>query len=211
MEIRSFPKLPSTQRYLIESLRAGELQAPIAVITEEQYDGVGSRENSWEGERGNFFASVAVKITDLPEDLPLSSASIYFSFIMKKILLDYNDKVWLKWPNDLYLEANKIGGTITQKTGDILVCGIGINLKKTQSGYDALQSDVSPVTLLQKYLEALEEFPKWKQVFSEYQVEFEYSRSFSVHIENRKKSLSDARLCEDGSLMIEGKRVYSLR
>jgi BirA family biotin operon repressor/biotin-[acetyl-CoA-carboxylase] ligase len=192
-------------------LRAGELQAPIAVITEEQYDGVGSRENSWEGERGNFFASVAVKITDLPEDLPLSSASIYFSFIMKKILLDYNDKVWLKWPNDLYLEANKIGGTITQKTGDILVCGIGINLKKTQSGYDALQSDVSPVTLLQKYLEALEEFPKWKQVFSEYQVEFEYSRSFSVHIENRKKSLSDARLCEDGSLMIEGKRVYSLR
>jgi len=211
LEIRSFPKLPSTQRYLIESLRAGELQAPIAVITEEQYDGVGSRENSWEGERGNFFASVAVKITDLPEDLPLSSASIYFSFIMKKILLDYNDKVWLKWPNDLYLEANKIGGTITQKTGDILVCGIGINLKKTQSGYDALQSDVSPVTLLQKYLEALEEFPKWKQVFSEYQVEFEYSRSFSVHIENRKKSLSDARLCEDGSLMIEGKRVYSLR
>jgi BirA family biotin operon repressor/biotin-[acetyl-CoA-carboxylase] ligase len=192
-------------------LRAGELQAPIAVITEEQYDGVGSRENSWEGERGNFFASVAVKITDLPEDLPLSSASIYFSFIMKKILLDYNDKVWLKWPNDFYLEANKIGGTITQKTGDILVCGIGINLKKTQSGYDALQSDVSPVTLLQKYLEALEEFPKWKQVFSEYQVEFEYSRSFSVHIENRKKSLSDARLCEDGSLMIEGKRVYSLR
>ena len=211
MEIRSFPKLASTQRYLIESLRAGELQAPIAVITEEQYDGVGSRENSWEGERGNFFASVAVKISDLPEDLPLSSASIYFSFIMKKILLDYNDKVWLKWPNDLYLEANKIGGTITQKTGDILVCGIGINLKKTQSGYDALQSDVSPVTLLQKYLEALEEFPKWKQVFSEYQVEFEYSRSFSVHIENRKKSLSDARLCEDGSLMIEGKRVYSLR
>jgi BirA family biotin operon repressor/biotin-[acetyl-CoA-carboxylase] ligase len=192
-------------------LRAGELQAPIAVITEEQYDGVGSRENSWEGERGNFFASVAVKITDLPEDLPLSSASIYFSFIMKKILLDYNDKVWLKWPNDLYLEANKIGGTITQKTGDILVCGIGINLKKTQSGYDALQSDVSPVTLLQKYLETLEEFPKWKQVFSEYRVEFEYSRSFSVHIENRKKSLSDARLCEDGSLMIEGKRVYSLR
>jgi BirA family biotin operon repressor/biotin-[acetyl-CoA-carboxylase] ligase len=211
LEIRSFPELASTQRYLIEALRSGELHAPVAVITEEQYDGVGSRENGWEGERGNFFASVALRISDLPEDLPLSSASIYFSFIMKKILLDYNDKVWLKWPNDLYLKENKIGGTITQKTGDILVCGIGINLKKTQSGYDALQSDVSPVTLLQKYLEALEEFPEWKQVFSEYQVEFEHSRSFSVHIKNRKKSLSDARLCEDGSLMIEGKRVYSLR
>ena len=211
MEIRSFPKLASTQQYLVEALRSGELGAPVAVIAEEQYAGIGSRENRWEGEKGNFFASIALKISDLPQDLPLSSASIYFSFIMKKILLDYNDKVWLKWPNDLYLNEKKIGGTITKKIDDVLVCGMGINLKKTQNGYSALQLDVSPVTLLQKYILALEEFPKWKQVFSEYRVEFEHSRSFSVHIENRKKSLSEAQLCEDGSLMIEGKRVYSLR
>jgi len=211
LEIKLFPKLASTQRHLIEALHSGELNAPVAVMTEEQYAGVGSRENSWEGEKGNFFASIALELSDLPEDLPLSSASIYFSFIMKKILLDYNDKVWLKWPNDFYLEEKKIGGTITQLNGNILVCGMGINLKNTQSGYSGLKLDIASETLLQEYLEALEEFPKWKQVFSEYQVEFEHSRNFSVHIENRKTSLSDAQLCEDGSLMIEGKRVYSLR
>jgi len=211
LEIRSFPELDSTQRYLTKALRSGELKVPVAVIAQEQYAGMGSRENSWEGGKGNFFASIALEVSDLPQDLPLSSASIYFSFIMKKILLEYNDKVWLKWPNDLYLEDKKIGGTITQKFDNILVCGMGINLKKTQNGYSALQLDVSPVHLLQKYLCALEEFPEWKQIFSEYQVEFEFSRSFSVHIENSKKSLSAAQLCEDGSLMIEGKRVYSLR
>ena len=211
MEIRSFPELPSTQTYLVEALKQKKLQPPVAVLAEEQYAGIGSRDNSWEGEKGNFFASVAVNLSDLPNDLPLSSASIYFSFIMKKILLAYHEKVWLKWPNDLYVGEDKIGGTITRKVDDILVCGMGINLKKTRTGYSALQVDVSSRLLLEKYLQALEKFPQWKQIFSEYQVEFELSRRFSVHIENDRKSLYNARLCEDGSLLIEGKKVFSSR
>lgn len=211
MEIQSFPKLPSTQTYLIDALREDTLFAPVAVIAEEQTNGIGSRNNRWEGEKGNFFASVAVKYADLPDDLPLSSASIYFSFIMKKVLLTYRDDVWLKWPNDFYVGDNKIGGTITKKTDDILICGMGINLKKNQIGYSALQVDVSPQLLLENYLQELEKYPKWKQVFSEYQVEFELSRRFSVHIENRRKSLYNARLCEDGSLLIDGKKVFSSR
>jgi BirA family biotin operon repressor/biotin-[acetyl-CoA-carboxylase] ligase len=195
----------------MEALQQQRLQAPVAVITQDQYAGIGSRDNCWEGETGNFFASIAVRLSDLPEDLPLSSASIYFSFIMKKILLTYHDKVWLKWPNDFYLGEEKIGGTITQKRGEALVCGMGINLKKNQRGYSALQVDVSPETLLEKYLEVLEKFPEWKQIFSEYRVEFEQSRRFSVHIENTRKSLYNARLCEDGSLIIDGKKVFSSR
>jgi len=211
LEIRSFHSLPSTQKYLLEAVKEKRLDAPVAVIAREQFAGIGSRNNSWEGEKGNFFASVAVKTSDLPEDLPLSSASIYFSFIMKKILLDYHKNVWLKWPNDFYLGDDKIGGTITQMTSDILVCGMGINLKKNKIGYSALQVDVSPDILLKEYLKELEKYPKWKEVFSEYQVEFELSRRFSVHIENRRKSLYNARLCEDGSLLIEGKKVFSSR
>jgi len=57
----------------------------------------------------------------------------------------------------------------------------------------------------------LEKFPKWKQIFSEFEIEFELSRKFSVHIENYQTSLGDAQLCNDGSLIIGGKKVYSLR
>ena len=211
MEIHSFDSLPSTQKYLLEKLEDKTLQAPIAIIASQQSSGIGSRDNSWSGGEGNFFASIALDIEILPEDLPLSSASIYFSFIMKKTLENLGENIWLKWPNDFYFNDDKIGGTITKKINDVLVCGIGINLKNSENGYRALQSDISPEILLEKYLLALQKFPKWKQIFSEYEVEFELSRKFSVHIENYQESLSDASLCGDGSLLLGGKRVYSLR
>ena len=211
MEILSFDTLSSTQKYLLEKLEKKTLHAPVAVIATQQHSGVGSRDNSWSGGEGNFFVSVAIDIEKLPSDLSLSSASIYFSFIMKQTLVALGENIWLKWPNDFYLNDDKVGGTITQKINNILVCGIGINLKNTQNGYIALSSDILPKKLLENYLVALEKFPKWKQIFSEYEVEFELSRKFSVHIENYQKSLSDATLCEDGSLIIEGKRVFSLR
>ena len=211
MEIVYFDSLPSTQTYLIEKLESNLLQIPVAVITKIQDSGVGSRENHWSGGEGNFFASIAFDIDTLPSDLPLASASIYFSFIMKKTLEELGEDLWLKWPNDFYVNDDKVGGTITKKIKNTLVCGIGINLKKTQNGYSSLQSDISPENLLHKYLESLCKFPKWKQVFSEYEIEFELSRKFSVHIENYQESLADASLQGDGSIIIRGKRVYSLR
>ena len=130
---------------------------------------------------------------------------------MKQTLEELGENIWLKWPNDFYKNDDKVGGTITQKVKNILVCGIGINLKKSQNGYRALQSEISAQKLLKNYLLSLEKFPKWKQVFSEYEIEFELSRKFSVHIENYQQSLAGATLEEDGSLKIDGKRVYSLR
>ena len=211
MEIKLFKTLPSTQTYLVEAIQNKQLKAPVAVQALEQNAGVGSRDNEWSGGEGNFFASVAVKLEDLPKDLSLHSASIYFSFIMKQTLLEFGENIWLKWPNDFYKNDEKVGGTITKNVNDTLVCGIGLNLKKSKNGYRALQSDISPQILLEKYLLALEKFPKWKQIFSEYEIEFELSRKFSVHIENYQKSLTDATLQPDGSLTIEGEKVFSLR
>lgn len=211
MEIYSFKTLPSTQQYLFEKIKTGELKAPVAVLAFNQIAGLGSRENTWSGGEGNFFASFAISLDRLPEDLVLSSASIYFSFIMKKVLNGLGEKIWLKWPNDFYLDQDKVGGTITQKIDNVLICGIGINLKNEQHGFKALRSEIRAEKLLNLYLEALDKFPAWKHIFSEYQVEFEQSRNFSVHVEKSKKSLAGAILCRDGSLILEGKRVFSLR
>jgi BirA family biotin operon repressor/biotin-[acetyl-CoA-carboxylase] ligase len=211
LEIVSFDTLASTQKYLLEQLKKQRVKAPVAVIANQQHSGIGSRDNAWSGGEGNFFASIAVDLDDLPKDLPLSSASIYFSFMMKQTLLELGEDIWLKWPNDFYLNDEKIGGTITQKYNNTLVCGIGINLKKSQNGYRALECDISAQNLLENYLDKLEKFPSWKQIFRQYEIEFELSRKFSVHIENSRKSLSDATLCEDGSLIIEGERMFSLR
>ena len=211
MEILCFNTLESTQTYLIEQIKEQKLTAPICVMAQEQTAGVGSRDNSWEGGEGNLFFSFALNFEDLPEDLPLSSASIYFSFIMKELLKEKSEDIWLKWPNDLYQNSSKIGGTITKKIDNILLCGIGINLQKNLNGFKALNLNVEPIDLLNEYLEALENCPTWKQIFSLYRIEFERNKGYFTHIDGELKPLENAILSEDGSLIIENKRVYSIR
>lgn len=181
------------------------------VVAKEQTKGVGSRDNQWAGGEGNLFFSFALSIEDLPDDLALNSASIYFSFIMKKILSEYRSEVWLKWPNDLYLNQSKIGGTITKKIGNIFICGMGVNLQKNQNGFEALNLNIEVSFILNKYLSLLEKRLTWKQVFSEYRIEFYRNKDFFAHIDGVYKPLKNATLSEDGSLIIDNKRAYSLR
>jgi len=211
LELLCFNELESTQTYLIDELKKKKLTAPIVIMAKEQTAGVGSRDNSWEGGEGNLFFSLALSIDDLPQDLPLNSASIYFSYLMKEVLEQYVTDVWLKWPNDLYHNQSKIGGTITKKIDNILVCGMGINLKKNENGFEALNLNIEPIFLLEKYISKLEKLPRWKQIFSQYRIEFERSKHFYTHVNGEYKSLESAILSEDGSLIIENKRVYSIR
>jgi len=211
LEILCFETLESTQTYLLEELKTKNLSVPICVMAKEQTAGIGSRDNSWEGGEGNLFFSFAVSLEDLPHDLPPRSASIYFSYIMREVLGVYDDETWLKWPNDLYQNSNKIGGTITKKVDNILICGMGINLQKNSNGFKALNLNVEPIFLLKEYLSALEMYPTWKQIFSLYRIEFERSREFFTHLNEEKISMKNAILSEDGSLIIDNKRVYSIR
>ncbi|WP_457605655.1 biotin--[acetyl-CoA-carboxylase] ligase [Nitratifractor sp.] len=211
MEILSFDSLPSTQRYLTEAIRRGEIGGPTAVIAGEQTDGIGSRDNRWEGGRGNFFASFALPEPMLPEDLPPQSASIYFAWPMREILAEQDPEVWLKWPNDLYRGEKKIGGVVTHRLQNFYVAGIGVNLKKNENSFEALETELTPMILLDMYLTRLEKAPEWKRIFRKYRLEFEKSRRFEVHVGAELKSLKNAHIMEDGSLMIDQERIVGAR
>ena len=209
--IRSFDALPSTQRYLLEAIRSGAIGEPTAVLAAEQTAGEGSRGNRWEGGRGNFYASIAVEIARMPDDLPPQSASIYFGWLMRESLRQAGARVWLKWPNDLYCDRDKVGGVITHKSNGFYVVGIGVNLQKNTDNYQALRTDISPLILLNMYLARLEKFPNWKHLFSKFRIEFPLSRAFLTHQGAAHISMQDAVLCDDGSLQINDERMYSLR
>jgi len=211
LEVLYFNELPSTQLYLIEELAKNNSRLPIAVIAKKQTAGIGSRDNSWEGGEGNLFFSIAIKIDDLPNDLPIGSASIYFSYIMREVLSEYTTDVWVKWPNDLYKNKSKIGGTITKKIDNILLCGMGINLQENANSFEALNLKVEPIVLLKKYLSALQKYPSWKHIFSQYRIEFERTKECFAHVDGEYKSLQKAILSDDGSLIIDNKRVYNIR
>jgi BirA family biotin operon repressor/biotin-[acetyl-CoA-carboxylase] ligase len=211
LEILYLDSIDSTHKYLIKKLKAKELAAPIAVTAKQQTSGIGSRGNEWVGMKDNLFLSFCVEKKQLPHDLPIVSSSIYFSYIMKSVLADFGSSVWLKWPNDLYIDKKKLGGTITTKISDDLICSIGVNTVAAPKNFGVLDISIKRETLIERFFLALEKRVSWKDIFSKYRIEFHKSKEFSFHIEGKKSSLKNAVLFEDGSIEIEKKRVYSLR
>ena len=211
MKIVYLKSIGSTQLYIKQQLKEKHLTPPCAVYTRKQTDGIGSRDNSWNGLEGNLFLSFALSLKELPQDLKLESASIYFSYLLKEVLHSFGSNVWTKWPNDFYIKEKKIGGMITNIVDDTLVCGVGINLLNAPQGFEKLDVIISTEDLVEKYFQNIEKKISWKQVFSKYKLEFYKNQNFSTHTNNLRISLADAQLLEDGSVMINGERIYSLR
>lgn len=201
----------STQLDLIEAIKCGVVNPPYAIVAKSQTAGVGSRGNEWKSLEENLHFSFCVSSKELPNDIEPNSISIYFAYIMKEYLSNLGSKVWLKWPNDLYINDKKIGGVITTKIKDIYICGIGINLVKSPIFADKLDINLTQNSIAMGYLELLKNKFPWKQIFSKFLVEFEKSRNFTAHVDDKECSLKDAVLLNDGSVVINNKKVYSLR
>jgi len=76
LEILYFDELKSVTRGIPEKIANKTLSPPITIMAKRQTNGIGSRDNLWEGGVGNLFFSFALNLGDLPQDLPLNSASI---------------------------------------------------------------------------------------------------------------------------------------
>ncbi|MDD2895809.1 MAG: biotin--[acetyl-CoA-carboxylase] ligase [Aliarcobacter sp.] len=211
MKIIKLKEIDSTHRYIKDYIIENGYFEPLCVLCDYQTHGIGSRGNSWLGKEGNLFFSFVVDSSFLPEDLPLQSSSIYFSYILKDVLKDMGSKVWLKWPNDFYLEDKKIGGTITTVSKDLLYCGIGINLKEVSDDFGKLDINVDINYMLKNYFSKLEKKIFWKQIFSEFKIEFQHSKKFQTTIDGQKVSLENVALNDDGSIQVNNKKVFSLR
>ncbi|WP_416860389.1 biotin--[acetyl-CoA-carboxylase] ligase [Helicobacter ganmani] len=169
MQILEFDCIESTQIFLNEGIRKGELKPPIMVVAKRQSGGIGSRGNLWENVKEGLYFSFALPMETLPQDLPLESTSIYMGFIFKEVLQEEGSRVWLKWPNDLYIGKQKVGGVLCARLRDVMICGIGLNLEVTNN----------------------------------------FNHTF--HYNGKLISLCNALLCEDGAILIEGEKIYSLR
>ncbi len=211
LKITYLKSVNSTQTYLKNLLQDKTTEIPHAVVSDIQTNGIGSRDNKWKGLNGNLFLSFAISLESLPDDLKLESCSIYFSYLLKEVLKDLGSEVWLKWPNDFYINDMKIGGMITNITQDCLICGVGINLVNAPENFATLDIKISRNILLEKYFKLIEKRASWKQIFSKYKVEFDRSRDFFTHKNNLKISLGNAILENDGSLTINSERIYSTR
>ncbi|OOQ19779.1 biotin--[acetyl-CoA-carboxylase] ligase [Helicobacter pylori] len=203
-EKRVFESLPSTQIYLLEKLKSNELKAPVLVLAKNQSAGIGSRGNIWEGTKSALTFSLALNASDLPKDLPMQASALYLGFLFKEVLKELGSQTWLKWPNDLYLGGQKIGGVLVNVYKGMRVCGIGVNRVSTK--WACLDIGASDDWIMESFLKKIEENLFWGEVLSKYALEFHRSNSFSFHNDwGEAVSLKDAELLEDGRVCIKGK------
>ncbi|QDY58462.1 biotin--[acetyl-CoA-carboxylase] ligase [Helicobacter pylori] len=203
-EKRVFESLPSTQTYLLEKLKSNELKAPVLVLAKNQSAGIGSRGNIWEGAKSALTFSLALNASDLPKDLPMQASALYLGFLFKEVLKELGSQTWLKWPNDLYLGDQKIGGVLVNIYKGMRVCGIGVN--RVSDKWACLDIGASDDWIIEGFLKKIEENLFWGEVLSKYALEFHRSNSFNFHNDwGEAVSLKDAELLEDGRVLIKGK------
>ncbi len=130
-------ELPSTNQYLMQ--QAAKLQTPAVVVAEQQTQGRGRGGNSWWSDRDSLTFSVMFS----PEKygIPRSQQrllSLIAAALVRESIITSGDidgsRVWLKWPNDIYLDGKKVCGILLEQPGtpnDVIVIGIGLNVNNS--------------------------------------------------------------------------------
>ncbi len=121
-------KVDSTNAYLSRSTGP----TPFWCLALDQTSGKGRRGRAWGFQPGNFAASVRVS----PKGTVAEFAR--YSFVTALALHDAlaaltraDDKIALKWPNDVLLDGRKACGILLETAGTDLIIGIGVNLIHT--------------------------------------------------------------------------------
>ena len=103
----------------------------VCMIADEQTSGIGRRGNEWVSPKGNIYISFLIKYDLSIENHFLFSAltaNSIFKFLNKYI----DKKIYIKWPNDIIINNQKIAGIMTEiferKNSQYIVIGAGINI-----------------------------------------------------------------------------------
>jgi biotin-[acetyl-CoA-carboxylase] ligase BirA-like protein len=131
-----FDQLNSTSSFAVEEAKQGRLQTPALVLTPLQTHGRGRREARWESSAGNLTMTVAYfvpySLAAIANELPLLALRVGQTAIQAIQQIEPTIGLQLKWPNDLVIGHQKVGGilieTVPASDGTILCVGIGINV-----------------------------------------------------------------------------------
>lgn len=141
--IEVFARIDSTNTYLKDQPPPTPGQFRVA-IADHQTAGRGRRDRSWISEPGKSLClSVSYQFIETPEDLPALTLALGVG--VASCLADMGvDNIKLKWPNDLLVGRDKLGGilTETQHRGSgntTVVIGIGVNVSLP----DAIATDMN--------------------------------------------------------------------
>lgn len=133
-----FDEIDSTNAYLQRKHSEADIRNWV-VSANEQTAGKGMGSNSWESEAGkNLTFSLAVCMNFLPAEKQfLLSKAVPLGIIDVLDNILPNEKLSIKWPNDIIYENHKLAGilinsTIKANMMDVSIIGIGLNVNQMQ-------------------------------------------------------------------------------
>ena len=131
-------QIDSTNAYLQRQQSECDIRNWV-VSANEQTAGKGMGSNGWESEVGkNLTFSLALDVSFLPAERQfLLSEAVALGLIHALDALLPEEKLHIKWPNDIYFESRKLAGilinnTIKANMMDVSIVGIGLNVNQMQ-------------------------------------------------------------------------------
>lgn len=130
-----FENLPSTNTHIADLLKENNLPEGTIVYTNYQSEGRGYSGNKWESENGkNLLFSILLFPSFInTEDQFLISMTI--SLGICDFLLRFIPDCSIKWPNDIYVNNDKIAGILIESSVignkiESTIAGIGLNINQ---------------------------------------------------------------------------------
>ena len=134
--------LPSTNNYAASLLKDNELSEGTVIYTNHQSTGRGQGGNKWESEDSK---NLLISIVLFPSMI-IPAEQFFLSMAISLGICDFLDRhtssVSIKWPNDIYVNNDKIAGILIENSimGNLIehtIAGIGININQAKFLSDA--------------------------------------------------------------------------
>ena len=132
----SLDDVDSTNAEAMRRVGAGE-RGPLWICAERQSAGRGRSGRKWQSPIGNLYASLLISLNcplSLAQQLSLLAGVATVDAIRLAMADDTPNQLRLKWPNDLMIGSDKVGGILIETTGPladgvvVAVIGVGLNL-----------------------------------------------------------------------------------
>ena len=199
VDIEIFDEIDSTNEECKRSLSSKMLSVKIA---NKQTKGRGRRGKNWSSPSiGNIYMSIAQKNVETDFPLSLSAGVISFDAISS---IKGNDRLGLKWPNDIIFNSKKVGGILVEQEilgKDILsITGIGININLQDK--EAWWGDLSELDVEIKREEIINKiilgFLNYKNDSALLKDKWE---SYCMHLQKKIKIMQDGNILDEGAFI----------
>lgn len=132
-----FPSISSTNDYVLDKLRNGELASGTVAVADFQTDGKGQRGKKWEAAPGETLMMSVAADLNLWEIKNIVSINHIVSLAVLNFVSNHVENCHIKWPNDVMVNNLKIAGILIESkiSSKIKYAAIGIGINVNQEGF----------------------------------------------------------------------------